>query len=897
MNVLSGASATRSPLERPGRSDPAAPYLDYLCSLGFSSHEARSALESYLYAERIGVTTHGLNRIFSGFLAKLVDEGKIEPRVEPRLLRRYDGFEVWDGCHGLGYHGLDTVLDSVLDRRAGSGSFALHVANLYPTGCLSQQVVRLCDLGFIVYMTSRSPTRVTAPIDDQARPTAVRPIVGTNALCWGFPGLDGHHVVFDAAMSATTNGMTLLPRHAFERIFRPDDFVTPQGERPQSPDDVMPGGKRAYIVPFGGDRAYKGFGHLLGAELLHGFASEADAPGSTTIFAVRPPSYEGYLEHVERFKQAFYDSVSYANGDRPRLPHDRAREVAAEMTDDAIFARFADRLGEIAPKPEPLRRIEVPSPDPLTSPGGRLLSRLSPGGDLLALIERTGRAVFVGATTRRRARALAERGTAGWFVGLPDAAHRAGEGSVLDVEPPDVDHVVSTVSDPSVQRLALEWEPTWLAGDESPAGETAEAALVLLACAIDGVAPADGPLAVAARRWPGSLLGLRVRPEPEELAEVARLRAAGRAVDVILLDAPSAVDWSALAARVRERCGEDLLVGALLPTDPTARAAATAALGDALQLLVVPEWLAWGTTARPDLSAAVAELAEAAAPPARARTRTGAMREERLRAVLRTAEHLVDLPIDHAQLVQMVLEEHVTGSRFFDEWFQQDYDLPHLTQHAALQNACQQTMRFTAEHRVLDVGGGTGELVRRVDAAAGIDVVDVSAAMLERAADAGAERSYPVNCFHGDYLELELPGHYDRIVAVLSLHHFQDAPLDQVLAKLRGELAPGGRLFLGEAFLNAQSLDDGPSVRNVCDVYLRKVVNAERQGCHVHAVKDLQILRRILDRDGEYLRTRKDWTARLTRQGFEILEWSVTDRCLGYGYIVATPAAAGGQHR
>ncbi|TRD12006.1 methyltransferase domain-containing protein [Erythrobacter insulae] len=109
---------------------------------------------------------------------------------------------------------------------------------------------------------------------------------------------------------------------------------------------------------------------------------------------------------------------------------------------------------------------------------------------------------------------------------------------------------------------------------------------------------------------------------------------------------------------------------------------------------------------------------------------------------------------------------------------------------------------FPKNGRLLDVGGGHGEFLRRVGAAypeieLGLfDLPEVANAAREPLGrDVGQAR---LTCHPGNFFEDQVPQGYDIVSLVRILHDHDDEPAMALLRNIRASLAPGGRLLLAE---------------------------------------------------------------------------------------------------
>src|SRR3954452_11030041 len=101
---------------------------------------------------------------------------------------------------------------------------------------------------------------------------------------------------------------------------------------------------------------------------------------------------------------------------------------------------------------------------------------------------------------------------------------------------------------------------------------------------------------------------------------------------------------------------------------------------------------------------------------------------------------------------------------------------------------------------ILELGIGTGETAKRVLAAhpdARLTAIDSSEQMLER-----ARRVVPQVDLRRARLEDPLPdGPFDLVVSALAVHHLDRAAKADLAERVRGVLAPGGALVVGDVIV------------------------------------------------------------------------------------------------
>lgn len=116
-------------------------------------------------------------------------------------------------------------------------------------------------------------------------------------------------------------------------------------------------------------------------------------------------------------------------------------------------------------------------------------------------------------------------------------------------------------------------------------------------------------------------------------------------------------------------------------------------------------------------------------------------------------------------------------------------------------------------HRVLDVGCGTGNLLRSTGKRyRNVDLVglDPDPKALTRAGRKARRASLTVRLDGGFAQDLPYPdGSFDRVFSSLMLHHLDSTAKDALLAEVRRVLRPDGLLVLADAVLDEHGHDHG----------------------------------------------------------------------------------------
>jgi LDH2 family malate/lactate/ureidoglycolate dehydrogenase len=223
--------------------DRAADPVQRLRTLGFSEADAATLSDHFLWADRRGLTSHGLGRVdwLEGF-------DDLDPGARPERVEAVEGYERWDGNGALGYLTLAAAVDAQLEAPPAEARVVV-CSRTFPTGALGYWARRLASGGLVAALTATSPRRLPSPAGGT-------PLTGTNPLAIAVPSSDGRPLAVDVSMGAVTHG------------------------------DVLAGTARPEeLVPFGGGQAHKAFALAVGLQLLVDALTPGDGFGAVLVVA------------------------------------------------------------------------------------------------------------------------------------------------------------------------------------------------------------------------------------------------------------------------------------------------------------------------------------------------------------------------------------------------------------------------------------------------------------------------------------------------------------------------------------------------------------------------------------------------------------------------------------
>ncbi len=238
--------------------------------LGAGLPDSKAKRTATLFAEntRDGVYSHGLNR-FPGFVEG-IRTGKVNPNLEPSLVRALGALEQWDGNRGIGLLNAEFAMGRAVElaRENAMGCVGLCNTNHWMRpGAFGLQAA---DAGCIGICWTN--TTILMPPWGSAEKR-----IGNNPMVVCIPRKDGH-VLLDMAMSQYSNGKLEVLRHRDETLPIAGGYDT-DGNLTTDPGAILDSSR---ALPIG---YWKGSGLALVLDIMASAIADGD---STHEIGARP---------------------------------------------------------------------------------------------------------------------------------------------------------------------------------------------------------------------------------------------------------------------------------------------------------------------------------------------------------------------------------------------------------------------------------------------------------------------------------------------------------------------------------------------------------------------------------------------------------------------------------
>jgi LDH2 family malate/lactate/ureidoglycolate dehydrogenase len=271
-----------------------------LVAAGTPGHVGDVVADVLVEANLTGHDSHGVLRIPT--YLEQIDDRRIEPAAEPRILGETDTVLRVDGQHGFGHYTAHQGMEAAIRKARQATLCAVSFTNIGHIGRLghyAEQAARAGCIGLITYGTGSREAGSTVPFGGMAGR------LGTNPLAAGIPTGDDAPFVLDFATSVVAEGKLQVARSRNQDL--PEGYVLDKDGRPSTRTaDFYDGG---HLLPFGG---HKGYGLSLLICLLGGlcgtFDHERSGLGGTFMQVIDVAAFTP-LEAYQRQARAFLDGM------------------------------------------------------------------------------------------------------------------------------------------------------------------------------------------------------------------------------------------------------------------------------------------------------------------------------------------------------------------------------------------------------------------------------------------------------------------------------------------------------------------------------------------------------------------------------------------------------------
>lgn len=335
---------------------------DLFTRAGLPDDRATALSRTFVEADLLGFTTHGLQRVPINL--QWLQDGETRATGEPKVLKDRPAVFSWDADFLPGPWVVHRAVSEAAERALDGGIAAATLQRCTHVACLAAYLIPLLDRELVGLITVSTPDeRFISPFG------AREAVFSNNPLAFCAP-TSGVPLLFDVSMAITAGGQIARAEQQGRRL--PEACLkTPDGKATDDPA-VMSAEPPGTVMPIGGlGHGHKGYALTLLTEVLsqalggHGRRDAAGEGEANSVFIeVMDPrafsAWPDYLAEVDYLAQACREAAPDDPVNPVRLPGERAwqrrRDALAHGVTlypgvmDAILP-WAQQLGVEPPQP------------------------------------------------------------------------------------------------------------------------------------------------------------------------------------------------------------------------------------------------------------------------------------------------------------------------------------------------------------------------------------------------------------------------------------------------------------------------------------------------------------------------------------------------------------------
>lgn len=252
-----------------------------LIAIGLKDEDATAVADSILYANRIGIHSHGIGRL--PLYARMIELGLMQPDSPMNVPIDRPNYALIDAGDGMGQIAALKALELGIPKAMEHGISVIGIKNSNNFGASGYFGQRAAERGMIALILANAAPAIA--------PTGgTKPLFGTNPLCAAFPG-DSNEcppIVIDMALTTAARGKIRWAAKLGQRI----PFGWACDENGQPTDDPVKA-LSGSLLPIGD---YKGYLLSMMIDMLAGMITGSAFAGEVrTLSDEEGPSRSGHL--------------------------------------------------------------------------------------------------------------------------------------------------------------------------------------------------------------------------------------------------------------------------------------------------------------------------------------------------------------------------------------------------------------------------------------------------------------------------------------------------------------------------------------------------------------------------------------------------------------------------
>ena len=218
---------------------------------GMPKEQAESTADHLVYADMIGVHSHGSVRV--EYYAERIKKGGVNLSPELKFEKTGPSTAIFHGDNAQGHYVANEALTPGIEMAKENGVAVLGISKVSHTGALSYYLRKISEQGLIGFAVTLSDPMVV-PFG------GAEVYYGTNPIAFSAPRKDGSPIIFDMATTVQAWGKILDARSKGNTI--PDTWAVDSTGAPTTDPNAVAG-----LTPIAGP---KGYGLMMMVDVLAG---------------------------------------------------------------------------------------------------------------------------------------------------------------------------------------------------------------------------------------------------------------------------------------------------------------------------------------------------------------------------------------------------------------------------------------------------------------------------------------------------------------------------------------------------------------------------------------------------------------------------------------------------